>query len=400
MDLELIKELVVAGSSKIVMLVADGLGGAPREAGGRSELEAARLPHLDALAARSSCGLLDTVGPGITPGSGPGHLSLFGYDPFVYRIGRGVLEACGIDLPLQPGDVAARGNFCTTDEAGTVVDRRAGRISTEVCQRLCRMLDQIRIDGAELIVRPVKEHRLVAVLRGEGLSADLSDSDPLIPGRPPLPVKPLRPDATRTAALVNHFIAQARRVLRDEDQANMILLRGFDGPPSLPPFPDLFGLRAVAITCYPMYRGLAKLVGMDALPFRADLKDEVWALSEHFDAYDFFYVHFKGPDRAGEDGDFDAKVAALEELDQHIPAILDLEPDVFIVTGDHSTPAILKGHSWHPVPVLLWSRWCCPGGARRFTERECAAGVLGRMRAVELMPLAMANALRFKKFGA
>ncbi|HLC21722.1 MAG TPA: 2,3-bisphosphoglycerate-independent phosphoglycerate mutase [Candidatus Methylomirabilis sp.] len=400
MELNLVKQLAIPSSSKIVMLISDGLGGLPRETDGRSELEVARIPNLHALAARSLCGLIEMVGPGITPGSGPGHLALFGYDPYIYQIGRGVLEACGIDLHLYPRDVASRGNFCTLDEEGRIVDRRAGRISTETCQRLCRKLDQIRIEGVELIVRPVKEHRLVVVFRGEGLSDALADSDPLALGQTPLPVMALSPDAGRTAALANQFLDQARAVLKDDKPANMVLLRGFAAPPKLPSFPEVFMLRAAAITCYPMYRGLAKLVGMDALPFCADLDDELRALAAHYGHYDFFYVHFKGTDRAGEDGDFDGKVAALEELDQRIPAFLDLRPDVFIVTGDHSTPAVLSGHSWHPVPFLIWSRWCRFSGVSRFTEKECAIGPYGKMRAVDLMSLAMANALRFKKFGA
>lgn len=400
MDLKLVKQLAIPSSSKIVMLISDGLGGLPREVDGQSELEVARIPNLHALAARSLCGLIEMVGPGITPGSGPGHLALFGYDPYTYQIGRGVLEGCGIDLELRPSDVASRGNFCTLDEEGRIVDRRAGRISTEICERLCRKLDQIRIEGVELIVRPVKEHRLVVVFRGKGLSDALADSDPLAPGQAPLAVMAIRPEAERTAVLVNRFLDQARGVLKEEKPANMILLRGFAASPKLPLFPDLFLLRAAAITCYPMYRGLAKLVGMDALPFCVDLDDELRALSSNYDRYDFFYVHFKATDRAGEDGDFEGKVAALEELDRRIPAFLELHPDVFIVTGDHSTPAVLKGHSWHPVPFLLWSRSCRPSGVSRFTEKDCASGPLARMQAVDLMPLAMANALRFKKFGA
>jgi 2,3-bisphosphoglycerate-independent phosphoglycerate mutase len=400
MDLELVKQLAIPSSSKIVMLVSDGLGGLPREADGRSELEVASIPNLDALASRSLCGVIDMVGPGITPGSGPGHLALFGYDPYVYRIGRGVLEAFGIDLELRSGDVASRGNFCTLDAKGRVTDRRAGRISTDTCRRLCLRLGQIRIDGVELIVRPVMEHRLSVVFRGEGLSSDLSDSDPLVTGQVPLRVVPVRPEAARTAAVANRFLEEARKVLEQATPANMVLLRGFAMAPSLPPFPEVYRLRSVAITCYPMYRGLAKLVGMDVLPPSANLDDELRALSAVYDKYDFFYVHFKGTDRAGEDGDFEGKVAALEELDKRIPAFLALRPDVFIVTGDHSTPAVLGAHSWHPVPLLLWSRWGRSGLARRFTERDCAAGPLGRMPAVELMPLAMANALRFKKFGA
>lgn len=400
MDLTLVNQLAIPSSSKIVLFVADGLGGLPREADGQSEMEVANLPNLDALAARSLCGLIDMVGPGIIPGSGPGHLALFGYDPLTYQIGRGVLEACGIDLELRPGDVASRGNFCTLDEEGRITDRRAGRITTETCERLCRQLDQIRIEGVEIIVRPVKEHRFVAVFRGEGLSDALSDSDPQAIGERPLAVTGIGSGAERTAALVNQFVEQARGILKEEHPANMILLRGFALPPTLPAFPELLRLRAAAITCYPMYRGLAKLVGMEALPFCADLNEELRTVSANYDQYDFFYVHFKGTDRAGEDGDFHAKVAALEEVDRRIPDVLALRPDVLIVTGDHSTPAVLKSHSWHPVPFLLWSRWSRSSGISRFTERECAHGSLGTIRAVDLIPLAMANALRFKKFGA
>jgi 2,3-bisphosphoglycerate-independent phosphoglycerate mutase len=400
MDLTLVNQLASPSSSKIVLFVADGLGGLPREADGQSEMEVANLPNLDALAARSLCGLIDMVGPGIIPGSGPGHLALFGYDPLTYQIGRGVLEACGIDLELRPGDVASRGNFCTLDEEGRITDRRAGRITTETCERLCRQLDQIRIEGVEIIVRPVKEHRFVAVFRGEGLSDALSDSDPQAIGERPLAVTGIGSGAERTAALVNQFVEQARGILKEEHPASMILLRGFALPPTLPAFPELLRLRAAAITCYPMYRGLAKLVGMEALPFCADLNEELRTVSANYDRYDFFYVHFKGTDRAGEDGDFDAKVAALEEVDRRIPDVLALHPDVLIVTGDHSTPAVLKSHSWHPVPFLLWSRWSRSSGISRFTERECTHGPLGTIRAIDLIPLAMANALRFKKFGA
>ncbi|NJD68631.1 MAG: phosphoglycerate mutase, partial [candidate division NC10 bacterium] len=317
-----------------------------------------------------------------------------------YQIGRGVLEACGIDLELRPGDVASRGNFCTLDGEGRITDRRAGRITTDVCERLCRQLDRIRVEGVEIIVRPVKEHRFVVVFRGDGLSDALCDSDPQTIDARPLAVTALSHEAERTAALVNRFLEQARGILKAEQRANMILLRGFALPPRLPAFPDLLGLRAVAITCYPMYRGLAKLVGMEALPFCADLDDELRTLSANWDRYDFFYVHFKGTDRAGEDCDFDAKVAALEEADRRIPDFLALHPDVFIVTGDHSTPVVLKSHSWHPVPFLLWSRWSRPSGVERFTERECARGPVARMHAIDLIPMAMANALRFKKFGA
>lgn len=406
MELDLVRKLTVPSESKIVFLVMDGLGGLPREPGGLTELETARTPNLDALASRSVCGCTVPVGPGITPGSGPGHLALFGYDPLDFIIGRGVLEAVGIDLDLGPDDVAGRGNFCTIDNQGKVTDRRAGRISTETCVRLTGLLrDRVRLPGVEFLVEPVKEHRFVLVLRGKGLGGELSESDPQQLGVAPLDIHPLpsAPDhaaSQRTADLVNEFSAQAHRILSGEPAANAVLLRGLDRRPSIPAMAEVYGLRSAAIAVYPMYRGLAKLVGMTALPSGTRLADELDTLEKYWKDYDFFYLHFKYTDSRGEDGDFDAKVAMVEEFDQFVPRVMDLKPDVVVVTGDHSTPSLLKGHSWHPVPSLVYSPYCRCDGTAKFGERACARGALGTFPAVDLMPLAMANALRLTKFGA
>ncbi|MBI2152234.1 MAG: 2,3-bisphosphoglycerate-independent phosphoglycerate mutase [Candidatus Rokubacteria bacterium] len=400
MDLELIRNLIIPNTTKLVLLSLDGLGGLPHPNTGKSELETARIPTLHALAARSACGLLRHVGPGITPGSGPGHLGLFGYDPLKYQVGRGVLEALGIDFELRAGDVAARGNLCTVDREGRITDRRAGRIATDLCVSLCQRLRAIRFPGVKLFVEPVKEHRFVLILRGAGLSGRLSESDPQSLGVPALPVKALAPAAKRTAALVNRFVAAARKALAGEAPANMILLRGFDQLPRLPSFPKTFGLKAAAIAAYPMYRGLARLVGMEVLKTGATFADEVATLRQHREAYDFFFLHYKDTDKAGEDGDFAGKVAALERLDGFIPQILSLKPDVLAVTGDHASPAVLKGHGWQPVPLLLWSAYCGADPVTEFTERACAAGSLGVLAAQELMPLILANGLRLTKFGA
>ncbi len=402
--LDLIAPLVVPNTTKIVMLSLDGLAGLPRLETGRSELETARLPNLSALAAESACGLIRHVAPGITPGSGPGHLGLFGYDPLRYQVGRGVLEALGIEFDLRAGDVAARGNFCTVDSQGLIADRRAGRIATDVCVRLTERLRGIRLPGVDLFVEPVKEHRFVLVLRARGkggrLSGRLSETDPQALGTPPLPVKPLEPRAKATAERVNAFVVEARRRLADAKPANMVLLRGFDQLPQLPRFPQIFGLRPAAIAAYPMYRGLAKLVGMEVLKTGGTFADEIATLREHWSAYDFFFLHYKDTDKAGEDGNFDAKVAALERLDGSVPAIRALNPDVLVVTGDHATPSVLASHGWQPVPVLLWSRYCGADPVTTFTERACAAGSLGIFPAHQLMPLVMANALRLTKYGA
>ena len=398
--LDLIRSLAVDNTTKIVLLSLDGLGGLPRPETGRSELETARLPNLSALAAASACGLLRHVAPGITPGSGPGHLGLFGYDALAYQVGRGVLESLGIEFDLRGGDLAARGNFCTVDGRGLITDRRAGRIATDVCVRLTDRLRTIRLPGVEVFVEPVKEHRFVLVLRGAGLAGGLSETDPQALGKAPLPVRGFVPAAARTAELINAFIDEARRRLTDAAPANMILLRGFDQLPELPRFPEVYALRAAAIAAYPMYRGLAKLVGMDVLKTGGTFADEIATLSEHWQAYDFFFVHYKDTDKAGEDGHFDAKVEALERFDAFIPAIRDLGPDVLVVSGDHATPSILAAHGWQPVPALLWSRYCGADPVTAFTERACATGTLGMIPAHHLMPLIMANALRLTKFGA
>ena len=398
--LDLIRSLAVENTTKIVLLSLDGLGGLPRAETGRSELETARLPNLSMLASASACGLLRHVAPGITPGSGPGHLGLFGYDPLAYQVGRGVLESLGIEFDLRAGDVAARGNFCTVDGAGLITDRRAGRIATDVSVRLTERLRTIRLAGVELMVEPVKEHRFVLVLRGSGLSGRLSETDPQVLGKTPLPVRGLEPGAARTADLVNAFIDEARRRLADAAPANMVLLRGFDRLPELPRFPEVYGLRAAAIAAYPMYRGLAKLVGMDVLKTGSTFADEIATLREHWQAYDFFFVHYKDTDKAGEDGNFDAKVQALERFDAFVPAIRDLGADVLVVSGDHATPSVLAAHGWQPVPALVWSLYCGADPVTAFTERACAAGTLGVLPAHHLMPVVMANALRLTKFGA
>jgi 2,3-bisphosphoglycerate-independent phosphoglycerate mutase len=400
-DQNFVSSLVIPGTTKIVLLVLDGLGGVPLEPGGMTELETARTPHLDALARDGICGLHDPVGPGITPGSGPAHLALFGYDPLEHQVGRGVLEALGIGFELQAGDVAARGNFCTVDEKGLITDRRAGRIPTEKGAQLVDLLRSIVLPGVQTFVEPVKEYRLVVIIRGEDLAGPLTETDPQRLGVAPLAVKALRPEAERTAALFNQWIAQAREILADQHPANMVTLRGLDKNPGLPSMEQLYGLRSAAVAVYPMYRGAARLVGMTVLPTGETVQEELETLRAHWGEYDFFFVHVKKTDSAGEDGDFERKVSLIEEVDKLvIPAILRLLPDVLVVTGDHSTPAMLRSHSWHPVPVLLYSRHCRSDSSTSFSERDCARGALGRFPATNIMPLALANALRLTKFGA
>ncbi|PJH75329.1 MAG: phosphoglycerate mutase, partial [Anaerolineae bacterium CG_4_9_14_0_8_um_filter_58_9] len=393
MDFDLLSELITPARTKIVLLILDGLGGLPREPGGKTELETARTPNLDALAARSSLGLTVPVGPGITPGSGPGHLAIFGYDPIEYEIGRGALEALGVDFELGPKDVAARGNFCTVDAKGILTDRRAGRLPTQESRKLAELLRTIKMDGVEFFVEPVKEHRFAFVMRGESLGDALSETDPLKVGVADLPVRALKRDSEKAAQYVNRFVAEARKLLADQSPANMILLRGFAKLPVMPTYPELFGLRAAAIALGGMYRGVARLVGMEVLPVDGDaLADEFAALEKYWHDFDFFYLHVKKTDTCGENGDFDGKVRAIEEVDALLPRLLALAPDVVIVGGDHSSPAVLKAHSWHPVPTLLYSKVVREDGIAEFGERACARGSLGVLPAKYILPLALANA--------
>lgn len=397
---ELTRELHKKNDSKIVMLVADGLGGLPLEPGGKTELETARTPNLDGLAQRGVQGLSIPVFPGISPGSGPGHLGLFGYDPLKYRIGRGALEATGIQFALQEGDVAARGNFCTLDNAGLISDRRAGRIASEESAPIAERLNAVKIPGIEVFVRPVKEHRFVVVFRGVGLAGEVNDTDPQATGVAPL--APVARDAAskRTAEVAAEFVRQAVELLKNEKKANGLTLRGFAARPALPSFEEVYGLRAAAIAVYPMYKGLAQLVGMQLVGGAKTLAEQVDVLRDNWDKYDFFFLHYKYTDSTGEDGNFAEKVRQIENLDAVMPRIAELSPTVLIVTGDHSTPSYLKSHSWHPVPTLLVSDCCRPDGCREYSESAALRGGLGQFAAKYLMPLALSNAGRMEKYGA
>ncbi len=401
MDLHrLTRELHVKNATKIVMYVGDGLGGLPQQPGGRTELETANTPNLDALAKAGVLGSSIPVLPGISPGSGPGHLGLFGYDPLQYVIGRGALEATGIGFELQEGDVAIRANFCTLDAKGNISDRRAERIPTEESAPLAIKLRNVKIPGIEVFVEPVKEHRFVIVLRGQGLHGNVQDTDPQITGVPPL--DPIAADAQskKAADVSKEFIRQARGLLAGESKANGLTLRGFSGKPQLPSYEEVYGLKAAAIAVYPMYKGLARLVGMDIVGKAQALAEQMTILEENWKKYDFFFIHYKYTDSTGEDGNFDAKVKRTEEFDAAVPRITALKPDVLIVTGDHSTPSMLASHSWHPVPTLISARFCRTDGCEKFGESECLRGGLGQFEAKYLMMFALANAKRLGKFGA
>jgi 2,3-bisphosphoglycerate-independent phosphoglycerate mutase len=400
-----LESLVLEGTTRIVLLVMDGVGDLPDPSrGGLTPLEAARTPNLDAVAPGAALGRLQPVAAGITPGSGPGHLALFGYDPIATQVGRGVLEALGAGMELRGGDVAARANFCTVDGAGIVTDRRAGRIPGETCARLVATLarEAGRIEDVEVMLKAGKGHRFVAVLRGPGLAGEVSDADPHREGGPIPAARPLAGGeaAAKTARVVNAFVARAAERLGGEPAANAVLLRGLSARPALPGYRERFRLRAAAIAAYPMYRGVAQLAGMDVFPVGERVSDAFAAVAARWQEFDFFFIHIKGTDMAGEDGDFAAKVAVVEEVDRALPELLALSPDVLCVTGDHSTPVAVRGHSWHPVPALVRARWCGADGAPRFHEASCRAGSLGVLPSRDLMAVLLANAGRLDKYGA
>jgi 2,3-bisphosphoglycerate-independent phosphoglycerate mutase len=400
---KLIKDLIQKNNTKILLIVLDGLGGLPLE--GRTELEFSNKPNLDSLAVQSACGLHIPVALGITPGSGPGHFSLFGYDPVEWQIGRGVLEALGLGIELKKTDVAVRANYATIKD-GIIQDRRAGRIPTEENKKITEGLQKKirKIDDAEIILAPGMEHRFAIVLRFPKPlplgSASIKDTDPQKEGSPPIRVTPETPQAKRVSKVVDKLISLITETIKKQEKANFILLRGFSQVPDIPHFEDVYGLKALCIATYPMYRGLAKLVGMNAPAISGEIKEEIDFLKKNYKDYDFVFLHVKKIDSYGEDGNFKGKSLKIEEFDKVLPEILSLNPDVLIITGDHSTPSVLKSHSWHPVPVLLKSPYVLGNTCKAFTERECIKGELGIFPTVHLMPLALANATRLKKFGA
>jgi 2,3-bisphosphoglycerate-independent phosphoglycerate mutase len=395
-----LSEVLNDNPCKIVLLVLDGLGGyADAEHG--SELEQARTPNLDRLATEGSVGLLDPLMPGVTVGSGPGHLALFGYDPEEYELGRGVLSAVGVEFDLQRGDVAARGNLATLDADGNVTDRRAGRIADEPARELTALLDErVRLDGVEVFFQHISQHRVLCVLRGDGLDPRIEDLDPQRVGVPPRAPTTRHPDAARTAQVLADLDRQVRAALADDDRADALLLRGFETLRDLPDFGERYRLRPATVAAYPMYRGVASLVGMDVLPRPHGLEEQIALLREHWDDHDYFFMHHKATDQAGHDGLRDDKVAAIEEVDAVIDQLVALEPDVLVVTGDHSAPTQLAGHSWHPVPVLMWGPRVGRDAVTTFAERTATTGLLGRMPTRQLMMVALAAAGKLEKWGA
>jgi 2,3-bisphosphoglycerate-independent phosphoglycerate mutase len=402
----LYSELTLKTKAKLVLVVLDGLGDIATKAQNYlTPLEAARTPNLDKIAKNSAQGRIIPVAPGITPGSGPGHLGLFGYDPLEFQVGRGVIEALGLGVELKPGDVCARANFATLDEKGIVTDRRAGRIATEVCEKLCALLSAKvkKIGDTEVIIKAGKEHRFVVIFRGKGLEGPLTDADPNREGFKIPEVKPRDENNAgqkKMAALIADFYKAALPIIAREKPANGFLMRGIAHQPHIPLFKDRYLLRPAALAVYPMYKGLSQLVGMEKIEGPQTIAEQFERYLKEYDNYDFFFIHYKYTDKYGEDGNFLAKMKAIEDFDAALPILLQKKPDVLAITGDHSTPCALNGHSWHPQPVLLHSECSGSDKLERFTETGANLGSLGVMEAKFLMRLMQANARAFDKFGA
>jgi 2,3-bisphosphoglycerate-independent phosphoglycerate mutase len=402
----LYSELTLKPTGKLALVVLDGLGDvATREQGYLTPLEAASTPNLDALAKDSAQGRMIPVAPGITPGSGPGHLGLFGYDPLEFEVGRGVIEALGLGLELKAGDVAARANFCSLDPKGIVTDRRAGRIDTKVCEELCALLSQKvkKLGETQVIIKAGKGHRFVVVFRGKGLEGPLTDADPHREGLPiptATPANAKSAKAKKAAKLVTDFYKAALPVIAQKKPANGFLMRGIAHQPEIPLFKDRYGLRPACIAVYPMYKGLAQLVGMTKLEGPQTIAEQFERYLAEYDNYDYFFIHFKYTDMYGEDGNFAAKKKAIEEFDAALPILLRKKPEVLAITGDHSTPCLIKGHSWHPQPVVLHSAVSGSDKLDRLTETGANQGSLGLFPAKDLIRLMQANAKMFDKFGA
>lgn len=402
----LYSELTLKTNAKLALIVLDGLGDlATKEQNYLTPLEAAHTPNLDALSKDSAQGRMIPVAPGITPGSGPGHLGLFGYDPLEFQVGRGVIEALGLGVELKPGDVCARANFATLDAKGIVTDRRAGRIPTEMCEKLCALLAAKikKIGDTQIIIKAGKEHRFVVVFRGKGLEGPLTDADPNREGFAVPTVKPRDPKNAKQkkmAGLIAAFYKAALPILAKEKPANGFLMRGIAHQPNIPLFENRYRLKPVALAVYPMYKGLSQLVGMTKIEGPQTIAEQFERYLTEYDKFDFFFIHYKYTDKAGEDGNFAAKKKAIEDFDAALPILLKKRPDVLAITGDHSTPVAAKGHSWHPQPVLLHSALSGSDKLDRFTETGANTGSLGVFEAKYLLRLMQANAKQFDKFGA
>jgi len=410
--------------SKVLIVLLDGLGDRPsRSLNGMTPLQMAHKPGLDELAAEGITGIMDPVAPGIPVGSDTGHLSILGYDPYRYYTGRGPLEALGAGMDLRPGDVAFRVNFATVGDDWTVIDRRAGRISTEEARALGEAIREMAA-GFDSEFRfeflSTVEHRGVLVMRGDGLSDEVTDVDPHREGvkaEMPRP-RSQTPEAERTARELERFLRRAREVLESHPlnvervkkglrPANAILPRGAGKMPKLPSLRERFGVSSVVIAGGALYRGVCRAAGMDVriVPtatgtLNTDLNAKFNAAFESLRTYDLVFLHIKGTDTASHDRNPAVKASFIEKVDRELRARIDQLQDVVVcVTGDHTTSSIDGRHHGDPVPILIWGEGVRRDKVVRFDEVSCADGALGRIRGLDVMNVLMDLVGRVEMFG-
>ena len=389
---------------KVVLVIIDGLGDRPiSELKDQTPLEAANTPNLDYFATNGITGIMNAIDVGIRPGSDTSHLAIFGYDPETHYTGRGIFEAAGIGMELKKGDIALRGNFATVTEDLIIVDRRAGRI--ENVSKLADALNGMKIDGVRFFVKAGVMHRAGVVLRGSNLSHMVSDNDPHEVGVKVKQVKALdnTEEAKFTASVINKFLEEAHKILKEHEvnkkrrkerllEANYILLRGASKLTHFEPFEKKYKLKACCIAGAGLYKGIAKVLGMDVLQVKGatgtantDINAKFIAAKKALAKYDFVFVHIKYADNYAEDGNVFGKLKFIEKIDDALIHLIGIKDTLIVITADHSTPCKLKAHSGDPVPIVMFGEGVRTDKVKEFNERSCMQGGLGRIKGKDLM---------------
>ena len=408
---------------KGIIFVIDGMGDRPmKELGDKTPLESANTPSMDKMVTEGITGIMDTIRPGVRPGSDTAHLTLLGYDPYEVYTGRGPFEAAGVDLDVEPGDIAFRCNFETADDDLTITDRRAGRINSRT-DEIADTINQMKIDdNVEIIFKESDAHRGVLVLRGEGLSDKITDADPKHEGNKPKIVKPLddSDEAKYTADVVNQFVNKSYEMLKDhpvnieriengEHPANIVLPRGVGAVPQITPFEEKYGLKGACVAETGLIQGIAKLAGMDIIHVpgaTGGINTDIDSVHKHIidtvksDKYDFILVNVDGADEAGHDGDTIGKRDFIEKIDPIMKDLDAMDDIVLFVTADHSTPVSIMDHSGDPVPVFLKAPGLRVDDVTEYGERAAAKGGLCRIRGSDVIYIIRDLMNEMPKFGA
>ena len=404
---------------KTFFVICDGLGDRPiPKLGRKTPLEYAKTPNLDAIARRGIIGAMNTIDIGVRPGSDTAHMAIFGYDPHVYYTGRGPFETAGLRMEHKDGDICFRVNMGTVDDTLHIIDRRAGRIGDT--SAFARELNGMKIDGVEFFVKAGTGYRMGMIMRGKKLSTHITDIDPGHVGKGVRMCEATddTSEAKRTAKILNTFVSRAHKLLKrmpvniDRQknglpQANYLLVRGAGVYPKLPRFFDKYGLRAACFAGAGLYKGIARLIGMDVVHVPgatgkpdSNIRAKVETAIKHRKDYDFFFIHFKGADSCGEDGDVEGKIAYIEKIDDAVAPLLKLKNSLVVITADHSTPCTIKSHSADDVPIVIMGDEVRDDDVHEFSERTCAKGRMGHIKGMHVMPIILDLMGIAEKFGA